>query len=348
MIKYNSTPQFHDVVKQIRSTAEYHSIPLPKIKFEGTVKMHGSNAAVVFDVQDLSKFHCQSRENIIDPYKDNFGFASFIHGDKLARDKLAHFASNVILDQCNSDPLFNEDYKLQIYGEWIGPGIQKSVGISQIKEKIFVVFKVRVGKDNEKTNFLDFKHLEFPDHPRIKSVYDFPTFEVEVDFELPTLTQNTLSELTLKVADDCPVARKLLPEFEGKLLGEGIVWSSLPVGIEEYDKNGQYLFKTKDPRHSVSKVKTIASVDPEKVKGIKEFIEYAVTDNRLNQGLDYLKESNLPIEMTSTGEFIKWVMKDILKEELETLNVSGIEPKDINGSVAQKAKLFFINKVKEL
>lgn len=122
----------------------------------------------------------------------------------------------------------------------------------------------------------------------------------------------------------------------------------MPVGIEEYDKNGQYLFKTKDPRHSVSKVKTIASVDPEKVKGIKEFIEYAVTDNRLNQGLDYLKECNLPIEMTSTGEFIKWVMKDILKEELETMNASGIEPKDINGSVAQKAKLFFINKVKEL
>ena len=96
-----------------------------------------------------------------------------------------------------------------------------------------------------------------------------------------------------------------------------------------------------------SKVKTTAMVDVEKVKGIAEFVEYAATENRMNQMFDKMIELQHPIDMTSTGIFIKTLMQDILKEEIDTMSASHIEPKDITGTVARKAREFWIAKINE-
>lgn len=339
MIKYNSTEQFFNIVKKIRSTAEYHNVPLPVIKFTGTVKMHGTNAAVVVDAFS-NKVTLQSREREITVDDDNAGFAAFIEGTTEEKEDLIRFAE-LVYNSISSDLKTSED-KIQIYGEWIGPGIQKGVGINNLPQKIFVVFKVRVGNSAENTNFIDFRSLEFPNSSRIKSIYDFPLYEVEIDFNQPELSQNRLVELTTIVANDCPVARQLLPDFEGELLGEGIVWSS--TGCEEpWTNSGELMFKTKDKRHSVSKIKTVASIDVEKIESINKFVEYAVTENRLNQGLDYLREMKIDIDVKNTGEFIRWVVGDIMKEELETMIASNLEPKTVNSVVARKAREFFLS-----
>jgi len=64
---------------------------------------------------------------------------------------------------------------------------------------------------------------------------------------------------------------------------------------------------------------SIAEVDIEKVNSINEFVEKVVTDNRLNQGLEYLKEQHLDFEVKNLGTFFKWVAEDSIREEEEDI-----------------------------
>lgn len=91
-------------------------------------------------------------------------------------------------------------------------------------------------------------------------------------------------------------------------------------------------------------MKTIAPVNVERIEKITEFVEYACTENRLNQGLDYLKEQGKELDPTSTGDFIKWVMNDILKEESDVLLENGLTWKNVQGMLAKKAQTFYKSK----
>ncbi len=63
------------------------------------------------------------------------------------------------------------------------------------------------------------------------------------------------------------------------------------------------------------------------------------------QGLDNLVREQLkPFEMQSLGEFIRWVYNDIIKEEVDTIVANGFDPKKLGGPVANKARLWYINK----
>jgi len=107
-------------------------------------------------------------------------------------------------------------------------------------------------------------------------------------------------------------------------------------------------FKVKGEAHSASKVKTLAAVDVEAIESIRELVDIVVTESRLEQGLYHLVHEQLkPFEMKSLGDFIKWVQNDILKEELDTLIASGIEPKKINGPIANKARPWYIEKLNQ-
>ena len=48
-----------------------------KVTFYGTVKLHGTNASVVVDHE--GNFYCQSRNRVITPENDNYGFAEWLH-----------------------------------------------------------------------------------------------------------------------------------------------------------------------------------------------------------------------------------------------------------------------------
>jgi hypothetical protein len=61
-------------------------------------------------------------------------------------------------------------------------------------------------------------------------------------------------------------------------IGEGCVWVAQVNGHD-------FRFKVKGVKHSVSKIKTLAKVDTEKVNSIHEFVDYAVTENRFKQGI---------------------------------------------------------------
>jgi hypothetical protein len=78
------------------------------------------------------------------------------------------------------------------------------------------------------------------------------------------------------------------------------------------------------------------------MNSVNEFIEYAVTENRLNQGIEqvFTSTSEIP-DITKTGNFIKWILNDIIKEELDVLTTSGLEVKEVTGAISAKAVKWF-------
>jgi len=340
-ISFTDIKQFRNVVRDVQTTAQYvgqdddgkakfdKSIKAPTVAFNGTVKLHGTNAAVVFNSDN--EMWVQSRKNIITPEKDNAGFAFFVN---------THYEEFNALD----DKLVNHLPELKskvvaYFGEWCGGGIQKGVAINGL-EKMFVIFAVKVvNPDDKEDNYYlkeeDFRFLSNPE-VGIYNINDYERFHIDIDFENPGFAQEEMRKFVEEVERECPVGKAFGRKLgEDNTTGEGIVW----VGWVD---DRRYVFKTKGEKHSSSKVKTVAKVDIEKLKSINEFVEYAVTENRLNQAIEQVFTINSePVVVQKTGDFIRWVVKDIMKEELDTMSGNGLEPKEVNGAISKMAQRWY-------
>jgi hypothetical protein len=339
MIKFPSIEQFRNVVANVNRTYAFVGLdengdavydntkPKPSLTFKGTVKLHGTNAGVCYTA--TKGLWVQSRENIITPTKDNAGFAFFVESkEEIFKYLILQLVNNLYLDISENT--------VSIYGEWCGTGIQRGVGISNIP-KSFFIFGVKVTPHtkteeelkNNPAYWVDSSGLRDIDN-NIFNIDDFQTYSIEIDFNMPQLSQNTLAELTLEVEKECPVAKHF--GFSG--IGEGIVWTC-------DSGSNRYIFKVKGEKHSSSKVKTLASVDTEKIESIKEFIEYAVSESRFNQALENVFPNGEPKNTNKLGDVIRWVIKDIIKEELDTLTENKLETKEINKYVSNKVREMF-------
>lgn len=123
--------------------------------------------------------------------------------------------------------------------------------------------------------------------------------------------------------------------FETCMVGEGLVWSPTT------GRDSKLVFKVKGEKHQSSKTKTLAPVDIERVNNIKELVSNLVTESRLNQGLEQLKMESLDITRKNVGPFLKWIVGDIVKEELDTIMGNGFEPKEIQGEISKVAREWF-------
>lgn len=312
MKKYTSIDQFRNVIRTVRTQHDYkgkdesdnaiylHDSPYPTLLFKGTVKLHGTNAGIVLYKDGTIKY--QSRERELSLQSDNAGFCTYMSG--------------IDTSSLFEGITFN-DY-VAVYGEWCGGNIQKGVGICELP-KMFVIFDLVVDGKYYSDYYLS-QHSD-----RIYNINDFEKYCVAIDFNNPELVQNELIELTLKVENECPVAKAM--GVSG--IGEGIVFTCV--------SDSSIKFKSKGEKHSSSKVKVLNSVDVERINDYKEFVEYACSENRLKQGLENVES----LDQKNTGDFIKWVANDILKEESDTLIKNNIEWKKVAGLIAKKASEFF-------
>ena len=337
MIKFPSIEQFRSVGSEVHKKAcyigkdengkaIYADRKKPTLEFEGTVKLHGSNAAIVFNAYDCST-HYQSRERILSLESDNFGFMSYMtEHDEAVRELKFLFAANY------------ESDTTAIFGEWCGSNIQNGVGLSELP-KMFVIFLVKIDGDKVDLNHFSKHHdMTLLNEHNVYFINQFPTFKMEIDFNDPKLVQNDLVEITTKVEECCPVAK----HFGVEGVGEGVVWKCVTPGWESSD----YWFKVKGDKHSSSKVTKLASVDIEKLRSLNDFINSVCTENRLQQGLyNILNEKLLPFEKKSMGDFIRWMHADIVKEESDTMEANGINVKDIGSRLSQVCKEWYIAKL---
>jgi hypothetical protein len=327
-VSFSKIPQFRNIIRNVINQSQYvgmdedgepvydKNVEKPKLLFSGTVKLHGSNGSVVYNGEEI---WYQSRKRVVTPTSDNHGFSQFCMARKESFEKLLE---QVKTRTTEVSPI------ISIFGEYCGQGIAKGTAISKLP-KMFVIFavKVSVGDDAE---YIDSTGLKDPDN-QIYNIHDFETFSVEVDFAYPELAQNEFVRLVNYVENQCPVGKALGSEG----IGEGIVWTCIYKGT-------RHIFKTKGEKHSVSKVKKIAPVDVEKVNSIREFVEYAVTENRMEQAIKELFTSQgVEPEIQQMGDFLRWVMKDIANEEMDVLLENNLVLKDVSKHAANKAKIWF-------
>ena len=330
MKKYPSTEQFRNIIKQVHLSHDYqgkdeegnaiyrHLTPYPTLKFRGTAKLHGTNAGIALHLTEdepIVKF--QSRERVLSFSSDNSGFMAAMH----QKDVMGLF-----LKLCQINGVTATD-SIVIFGEWCGGNIQKGVALNGLP-KMFVIFAVQV--DDGWIELPKDLHLN---EQGIYNILQFPTYEIEIDFNKPELAQNKLIEMTLEVENECPVGK----HFGVSGIGEGIVFSCI-------EKPG-IRFKSKGVKHSSSKVKTLNPVDIESIEGINEFVESAVSENRLEQGLSYFIENNISIEPKNTGEFIRWVVTDVIKEEWDTVLGNNLNEGKVKSGVSTKARVWYLNHI---
>jgi hypothetical protein len=324
-IAYPSTGQFKDCIQSV-NRSQYKGQTLT---FKGTVKLHGTNVAIAYNNQD--GLWVQSRNNIITPQDDLYGFAFYVksHEEHFSR-VIEHIAS---VQKINLD-----NNTLVVYGEWAGEGIQRGVGISAI-EKSFFIFAAKVAPRDEAlaNHWFELTRWDYAWPPkRTYYITRFTRYEADIDFSRPEEIQNGLRILTEGVEQECPVASKL--GHSG--IGEGIVWSHIcPDG-------SRFAFKVRGEKHSSSKVKTLAPIDEEKLASKKAFIEYAVTEQRLEQGIDEVfTQKGVEPAIEQTGDFLRWIVNDIVKEELQAMICNNIEPKQINGDISKHARTWFMKRI---
>ena len=305
-------------------------LPLPTLKFRGSVKLHGTNAGIIFQYDEsIAQYtpHAQSRSNIITPISDNAGFATFVHTSDVYR--LLKLLPTVTADSYAEMP------DIQIYGEWCGGNIQKGVALNGL-DKMFVIFAIKIGRW---LSDAEIKEVKIPE-ARIYNILDYPTYEVEIDFNNPQVAAEYMGTLVEAVEKQCPVGKA----FGKEGIGEGIVWMCISEGWS----GSRFWFKTKGDAHSLKTTnKEKVPIDTAKIESLQEFVNEYVSENRLNQGLDKLKENNMDLEMKSIAFFLKWVYNDIVKEELDTIVKNGLEPKDLGSPISNKARTWFIKKIDE-
>lgn len=303
--------------------------PLPTLTFTGTVKLHGTNSGVTMTRNGL--MYPQSRENVISLENDNAGFASFVDTKKDVFETIFN-----IFD-------FSDFDYLTIFGEWCGNGIQKGVAICGLP-KMFVVFDIKGSYDDEQK---DSYYFDVDDINKISShddfiynIYEFQTYTIDIDFSRYESVQNKLLELTKNVGDECPVGKAL-----GSIgIGEGIVWSYR-------NSDGQkFRFKVKDERHAgKSKIKILKPVDDEKLAKIYDIAEKVTPVWRLSQMIE--KSCDVMnggyIDRSKLGVFIKMVIDDIVKEDMDILEENEITVKDISKVVSEISKKYFFERENE-
>jgi hypothetical protein len=313
-IKYPSIEQFRNIVKEVKFITGETSL-LPTLTFTGTVKLHGTNAGISFNTV-TGELWFQSRNNIITPEKDNAGFAKW--------GSYEHFAIKRLIDKYINAYGLSGDVTL--FGEWCGGNIQPNIGIYGL-DKMFVLFGVKC-EDEWVPIITDV----YNDDVSFFNVNLFPTYKIRIDFNDPQASTNELIAITEQVEAKCPAAKY----FGLSGIGEGVVW------LGNY--GGDNLrFKVKGEKHSTTKVKKLAQVDPEKINSINEFVDYVITDNRMNQAVEqvFTTHSKEP-DIKEMGLMIKWVMSDVFKEDKDTLTTSNLTSKDVTKQCVAKIRHWFI------
>lgn len=324
MKKYPSIEQFRNLIKEVRMAHDYkgkneegnpiylNTEKYPVLKFTGTIKLHGTNSSIVKYKEGNVEF--QSRERVLSIDQDNANFMQ----EMVKKDLSFLF----------KDFEFNE--YVAIYGEWCGGNIQKGVAINGL-DKMFVIFGVKID-DN-------WVNIPVTLHDNVKGIFNilqFRTYHIDIDFNNPQLVQNEIIEMTKEVEDECPVGLY----FGKKGIGEGLVFTC--------DTNKSYRFKSKGEKHSETKVKKLNSVNIEHLNSINEFIENTVTENRLEHGISFFKENNIELEPKNIGQYFSWIVKDVLKEEIDTITENDLNEKAIKNAIITKARVWYLNKINVL
>ena len=338
-ISYPSIEQFRTTVKNIEHTARcigqdendqpiYNpTAGLPTIVVTATEKIHGTNAGVCYSNPD--GFWVQSRNNIITPESDNAGcaFVAYQNQDSWL---------NIINNLAYQNNINLDTHIISVYYEWCGGSIQQNSAVSGLDKLaiIFSYFKVSpIEPDTEPSIWYSTSYTDSKDH-RIYNINGFPSYNIEINFEQPLLSQNQMIKYVEDIIEpNSPVGKQF---GINNNIGEGIVVSFMY-------KDQLHQFKVKGEKHSKSKVKTLSPVDNEHLKLVQAIAQQVTPAWRLEQMCQQANDTlnGGTISIQNIGKFLKFINDDIIKEESDVIHNAGLEPKYIFSTVAKIAKKWY-------
>lgn len=260
-----------------------------ELSFEGTVKLHGTNLGIV-EGRAGAPLQVQSRNRMLTQDSDNMGSWAFVH------QRLGTFQR--LLANIREDESVELECSVVVFGELAGRGVQKGVGIAHA-DVFFALFAVSIGGV-----FQDFRRFASlaDEANRVYNVTCFGLYELSMDVSSPLECEDRVNKLTEAVGLDCPAAKYL----GVKGTGEGIMWRCLDCD------STRLWFKSKSQAHSVRPTKA-------PVAECADDMLHFVTEQRLLQGLEHLKESGLDDSIGNIGRFTRWVSKNVMMEEGQLL-----------------------------
>lgn len=341
MINFGSIDQLRSAVFNLNKAVK-HKNPaslLPTIYVSFTEKIHGTNAAVCYSEPD--GFWVQSKNNIIEPGDDNAGCAAAAYVNVEAWTGMIKYLAQV------HDINLSESI-ISIYYEWAGGNIQAKSALTGLGKRsmIFAHYKVSPIEHDpeERSIWLPTTTNGIPVASGINAIYnvrDFATWGFGVDFENVKLSQNQFLKILEGVEKSSPVGRYFdKPEN----IGEGVVGTFMWEDI-------LYRFKVKGDKHSNTKVKKLKPVDEAHEQRKVNFVnEYAITGSRLLQAWQEtfgIEEEKREPHISATGDFLRWYVNDVMKEEDDKRLVMGLVWKELNPMISRSARQWFMEQLEK-
>lgn len=335
--KFSSIEGLHQVIKGYRPGLLETS---KLVTFLPKIKLHGTNAGIrVYSADETGtcRIKAMKRSGYITPDNDNAGFAKWVECiDHLFDENTLEPGENAI-----------------IWGEWVGPGIQKGTSLNNLPYKAFAIFKIELFTFRSEEPIADYTmpheiHEFFAEYfplfqlDAMKDVFILPfeRFEYIVDIFNREHLLKMADDLNARVAEVDKVCPWVKRNFGVEGPGEGYVM----YAYDDYE--GDFIqrltFKAKGEAHQVVKNRAPVVLDPEKVASYSEFANKFVTDGRCEQALSEIGG----LDIKNMGPFLKWIGNDIIKESVDELAASGMEWKDVAKSVTAKASTWFKDKVR--
>ena len=287
------------------------------LSMRSKIKLHGTNAGVrIVDGQVTA----QKRTSDLAVGSDNAGFALW--------------ASNI---------QWKTDRNVIVYGEWAGPGVQKSDAICLTDRKRFYVFGVLLlDVDPEDKNYVIGPKLIEDYLPEDETIKILPWFNEAMtlnsdDVETARAIQDQMNKDVEAIGEEDPYVKKM---FDISGAGEGLVTAPYDAsGIINQGVYNTYVFKVKSEAHQVQKTKSPASVAVEVPESVKDFAATFVTDARCQQMIDEHCEGSMSPKVI--GTFLKNLNADIIKQSTNELAGLDVEWKMVAKQINKNAVAWF-------
>jgi RNA ligase len=297
-----------------------------KVLYKAKVKLHGMNHAV--QVNDDGSMVIQSRTTELTVAKDNLGFAKFVMANEKA---------------------WQQAFGFIIFGEWVGPGVQKSVAVSDIPKRIFAVFAARPLGDVNDVLIVEPRELAML-VDGIPDVYVLPWYDKEIEIDWRKTDEELATDVALinqwvsAVEENDPWVSAT---FGVNGTGEGLVfYPATPVheGLESFTN---LAFKAKGEAHRVIKAKSAVQLTAESAASVEQFVDMVFTVARAEQGVTKVStDASYTFDMKLTGKFVAWIVDDVKKEAQDELDASGLDWKQVEKPLTTKAREWYLREAK--
>lgn len=328
-VAWPSIGLLHYTIATVRHLANLAGTPPAVQRYRAKVKQHGTNAAVqVLATSAGAEVHAQGRTSILTPEDDFKEFAKWVQANE-------SYFKGVSGDH------------VTVFGEWCGPGVEIGMAVSKLPHKIFCVFAIQVGNGEGAVVEYDPGDIRHRLGPALKcpNLYVLPWHggEVALDFSSDAALEQAaqaVNEVVLGIEEEDPWAKEVLGQSG---MGEGLVF--YPVGPEvPADPAGlcQLMWKAKGDKHSTTRARKPAQVDPVVVSGAAAFADLMVTEARLEQGVSAVAGGQPDLRLT--GKFLDWLAGDVQKESALELAAAQLTWAQVDKAVKDKARQWYLSR----